>query len=62
MKYLKKSLDNAFSILGGVFIIYILLSFALNKPEILVDTRVYSLFFFFVLVVEKYFIFKRKDN
>lgn len=60
MNYFKKSIDNGFSIMGIIFIILILLSLILKKPELLSENGIYFLSFFVVLVTVKYFIFKNK--
>lgn len=60
MNYLKKSLENGFSVMGMVFIATILISLIFNKPELLSSNRIYFLSFFLVLVVGKYFIFKNE--
>lgn len=60
MNSFKKSLDNGFNVMGIVFIAVILMSFILNKPELLSESRIYFLSFFIVLIVGKYFMFKNK--
>lgn len=61
MSYFKKSLDNGFSVMGIVFIVLILFSLILNKPELLSKNRIYFLSFFVILVIGKSFIFKTKN-
>lgn len=61
MNSFKKSLDNGFSVMGMVFVAVILMSFILNKPELLSESRIYFLSFFVVLIVGKYFIFKNRQ-
>lgn len=61
MNSFKKSLDNGFSVMGIVFILLILISLILRKPELLSENRVYFLSLFIVLVLSKYFVFKNKN-
>lgn len=57
----KKALDNAFSVMGMVFIGCILFSLLTNNESILTNNRLYFLFFFIILLVGKYWIFSTKN-